>query len=97
MWYSAGMNDWPELLLVDKAHGLSSFGVIRELRKKYTREHDGEKAPKMGHAGTLDPLATGEVNPPGLDVVDPDMETDLYPEVFEAFLGVGGEIFAEGF
>lgn len=53
------MNDWPELLLIDKARELSSFGVIRELRKKYTSEHDGAKAPKMGHAGTLDPLATG--------------------------------------
>jgi len=33
--------------------------VIRRLRRNYSQSHDGEKAPKMGHAGTLDPLATG--------------------------------------
>ncbi len=38
--------------MADKPKGISSFGVIRILRKKY-----GVK--KMGHAGTLDPLATG--------------------------------------
>ena len=40
------------LLLVNKPKGISSFDVIRILRKKL-----GEK--KMGHAGTLDPLAEG--------------------------------------
>jgi tRNA pseudouridine55 synthase len=39
-------------LLVDKPAGLSSFGVIRRLRRAL-----GIK--KMGHAGTLDPAATG--------------------------------------
>ncbi len=39
-------------LLIDKAAGLSSFGVIRQLRKI-----TGIK--KIGHAGTLDPFATG--------------------------------------
>lgn len=33
--------------------------MIRRLRRNYSQSHDGEKAPKMGHAGTLDPLATG--------------------------------------
>ncbi len=42
----------PELLLIDKPFGLSSFGVIRELRKR-----TGVR--KFGHAGTLDPRATG--------------------------------------
>lgn len=42
----------PEIILIDKPKGITSFGVIRELRKKY-----GIK--KMGHSGTLDPLATG--------------------------------------
>ncbi len=42
----------PEILLVNKPRGISSFGVIRELRKKL-----GVR--KMGHAGTLDPLAEG--------------------------------------
>jgi tRNA pseudouridine55 synthase len=39
------------LVLVDKPVGPSSFAVVRELRSRY-----GVKA---GHAGTLDPLASG--------------------------------------
>lgn len=42
----------PHILLVDKPKGITSFDVIRRLRKEL-----GVK--KMGHAGTLDPLATG--------------------------------------
>jgi tRNA pseudouridine55 synthase len=49
----------PELLLIDKPAGITSFDVIRRLRRHYSDSHDGEKAPKLGHAGTLDPLATG--------------------------------------
>ena len=41
-----------DILLIDKPKGLSSFDVIRELRRRL-----GVR--KMGHAGTLDPLATG--------------------------------------
>jgi tRNA pseudouridine55 synthase len=41
-----------DILLVDKPSGLSSFSVIRVLRRKLGIR-------KMGHAGTLDPLATG--------------------------------------
>ena len=41
-----------EILLVDKPLGMTSFDVIRVLRKKLGIR-------KMGHAGTLDPLATG--------------------------------------
>ncbi|MEX2515219.1 MAG: tRNA pseudouridine(55) synthase TruB [Candidatus Paceibacterota bacterium] len=40
------------LLLVDKPKGISSFDVIRRLRRMIGKR-------KMGHAGTLDPLATG--------------------------------------
>ena len=40
------------LLLIDKPKGITSFGVIRILRKKLSIK-------KIGHAGTLDPLATG--------------------------------------
>lgn len=43
------MND---ILLIDKPTGITSFDVIRRLRRKL-----GIK--KMGHAGTLDPMATG--------------------------------------
>lgn len=42
----------PEILLVDKPKGITSFDVIRRLRRKLSIK-------KMGHAGTLDPLATG--------------------------------------
>lgn len=40
------------VVLVDKPKGLSSFEVIKKLRKKF-------ETPKVGHAGTLDPNATG--------------------------------------
>lgn len=40
------------LLLIDKPKGITSFDVIRELRRS-----TGVK--KMGHTGTLDPMATG--------------------------------------
>ena len=42
----------PEILLIDKPKGITSFDVIRGVRKQI-----GIK--KIGHAGTLDPLATG--------------------------------------
>lgn len=47
------------ILLIDKPSGMTSFDVIRNLRRAYSDTHDGARAPKMGHAGTLDPLATG--------------------------------------
>lgn len=54
------MIDWAqELLLIDKPKGITSFDVIRRLRRLYSDTHDGAKAPKLGHAGTLDPLASG--------------------------------------
>jgi len=53
------MKEWPEIMLIDKPAEITSFDVIRRLRKIYTENHDRAKAPKMGHAGTLDPLATG--------------------------------------
>lgn len=40
------------ILLIDKPKGITSFDVIRKLRKE-----TGIR--KMGHAGTLDPIATG--------------------------------------
>lgn len=46
------MANLPPLLLIDKPKGISSFSVIRVLRRK-----TGIR--KFGHAGTLDPLATG--------------------------------------
>ncbi|MBP9718373.1 tRNA pseudouridine(55) synthase TruB [Candidatus Gracilibacteria bacterium] len=40
------------ILYIDKPSGMTSFDVIRQLRKRLNIR-------KMGHAGTLDPLATG--------------------------------------
>src|SRR5210317_1446300 len=48
-------NSTPEnarIILVDKPHGWTSFQAVKKV--KY-----GIKAKKIGHAGTLDPLATG--------------------------------------
>lgn len=42
----------PEILLIDKPAGMTSFDVIRALRKQ-------TGCRKFGHAGTLDPAATG--------------------------------------
>lgn len=46
-----------EILLIDKPVGISSFDVIRQLRRIY--RDNCLTVPKMGHAGTLDPLASG--------------------------------------
>jgi len=45
-------------LLLDKPYGETSFFVVNELRKRLSRLTD-VKWIKVGHAGTLDPLATG--------------------------------------
>ncbi len=41
-----------DILIIDKPKGITSFDVIRRLRRKLGIR-------KMGHAGTLDPLASG--------------------------------------
>lgn len=46
-----------ELLLIDKPHGWTSFDVVNRIRYQVKRVVPGK--PKVGHAGTLDPLATG--------------------------------------
>ncbi|MBQ6130185.1 tRNA pseudouridine(55) synthase TruB [Candidatus Saccharibacteria bacterium] len=57
-----------EILLVDKPKGVTSFGVVARVRRELTQEmreeyeRRGETPPKrlkVGHAGTLDPFATG--------------------------------------
>ncbi len=53
------------LLLVDKPTGISSYDVIRQLKRilldaNLPLNHRGKKIlPKIGHAGTLDPAASG--------------------------------------
>ena len=45
-------------LLIDKPLGWTSFDVVKRVRSILTRRY-GVKRFKVGHAGTLDPLATG--------------------------------------
>jgi tRNA pseudouridine55 synthase len=46
------------VLLIDKPFGWTSFDVVNKVRHKLSRRV-GIKRYKVGHAGTLDPLATG--------------------------------------
>ena len=57
-----------EILLVDKPAGMSSFAVVARVRRVFTEQRRAEavsrgetppKRAKVGHAGTLDPFATG--------------------------------------
>lgn len=47
-----------EILYIDKPLGWTSFDAVKRLRSALTRRL-GVKKLKVGHAGTLDPLATG--------------------------------------
>lgn len=47
-----------EVILVDKPLGWTSFDVVNKIRWKLRKRYDLKKF-KVGHAGTLDPLATG--------------------------------------
>ncbi|MCF8230587.1 MAG: tRNA pseudouridine(55) synthase TruB [Bacteroidales bacterium] len=47
-----------EMVLIDKPYGWTSFDVVNKLRYKIKYYHKVKKV-KVGHAGTLDPLATG--------------------------------------
>lgn len=47
-----------EILYIDKPYGWSSFDAVKRLRGVMLRRM-GIKKMKVGHAGTLDPLATG--------------------------------------
>ena len=60
MSFSRDISDYPDgiVLAVDKPYRWTSADVIRKL--KYAAiKHFGKKNLKVGHAGTLDPLATG--------------------------------------
>lgn len=46
------------LLLIDKPLKLTSFGVVKRVRYSFVKKTK-KKRYKVGHAGTLDPLATG--------------------------------------
>ena len=47
-----------EIIAIDKPYRMSSFGALAHVRYLISRKM-GVKRVKMGHAGTLDPLATG--------------------------------------
>lgn len=57
---SADIADYPEgiVLPVDKPYRWTSADVVRKIKYAAIR-HFGKKNLKVGHAGTLDPLATG--------------------------------------
>jgi tRNA pseudouridine55 synthase len=46
------------IVAIDKPYGMSSFGALAHVRYVLSK-HVGVKRVKTGHAGTLDPLATG--------------------------------------
>ena len=48
-----------EVLLIDKPLKWSSFQAVNKLKYILKRKYDLPKKFKIGHAGTLDPLATG--------------------------------------
>ena len=58
--FSHNIEDYPEgiVLPVDKPYRWTSADVIRKIKYAAIR-HFGKKNLKVGHAGTLDPLATG--------------------------------------
>ena len=58
--FSNSIEDYPEgiILPIDKPYRWTSADVIRKVKYAACR-HFGKKNLKVGHAGTLDPLATG--------------------------------------
>ena len=57
---SRNIDDYPEgiIIPIDKPYRWTSADVIRKVKYAAIR-HFGKKNLKVGHAGTLDPLATG--------------------------------------
>jgi len=47
-----------EIIAIDKPLGMTSFGALARVRGMLSR-WSGQRKVKIGHAGTLDPLATG--------------------------------------
>lgn len=48
-----------QVILIDKPHTWSSFQAVNKLKYILKRKYDLPKKFKIGHAGTLDPLASG--------------------------------------
>ena len=47
-----------EFIYINKPYGMTSFGALAFVRTRVSRKI-GVRRVKIGHAGTLDPLATG--------------------------------------
>ena len=47
-----------QMVLIDKPLGWSSFDVVKKIKHLISKKYNLKKL-KVGHAGTLDPLATG--------------------------------------
>ena len=47
-----------EIIAIDKPYGMSSFGALAYVRNRISKRLNVKRV-KTGHAGTLDPLATG--------------------------------------
>src|ERR1051325_10127013 len=52
------LSDEGELILIDKAYGDTSFSAVNRIRRQISIA-TGIRKIKCGHAGTLDPLASG--------------------------------------
>jgi len=48
-----------KIVFIDKPFGWSSFQVVNKIKYTLKKKYDLPKSFKIGHAGTLDPLATG--------------------------------------
>jgi tRNA pseudouridine55 synthase len=75
-----------EVILVDKPLEWTSFDVVKKLKFPIQRA-SGKKKIKLGHAGTLDPLASG------LLVLCSGKKTKEIPRIQEAEKEYTGEIF----
>lgn len=76
------------VILIDKPAEWSSFDVVKKIRN-ILRHRQGDKKIKVGHAGTLDPLATGLMI---LCTGKATREIESYqgmPKVYEATLRLG--------
>ena len=58
--FSGNIDDYPDgiIIPIDKPYRWTSADVVRKIKRAACR-HFGKKNLKVGHAGTLDPLATG--------------------------------------
>ena len=47
-----------DVILIDKPLHITSFGVVKRIKHSFVKKTN-KKRYKIGHAGTLDPLASG--------------------------------------